>query len=156
MRLMRTHDRSCERARESVSLRLDGELSELGAAPLNAHLKRCASCSAFAADVDVFTASVRSAPLEVLESPVSVRRPRRLAPLRVRQAAAATAAAAVIGAVQLAAAPASREGGVASSALQGFSATTYDDAVEMRALRRGEMQGHVVVLTRDLLLPGDV
>ena len=34
----------CDRAREWVSLELDGELSELGAARLDAHLVRCAAC----------------------------------------------------------------------------------------------------------------
>jgi predicted anti-sigma-YlaC factor YlaD len=70
----------CERARLWASLRLDGELSELEGALLDAHLARCAGCRVV---VDGFTASttaLRSAPLEQL-APVAValpRSPRRL------------------------------------------------------------------------------
>ena len=40
----------CMRAREAVSARLDGELSELDALRLDAHLSACATCTAFAVD----------------------------------------------------------------------------------------------------------
>ncbi len=70
----------CERARFWVSLRLDGELSELEGALLDAHLARCAGCSELAAGFDASTAVLRSAPLERV-TPIAVdlpRSPRRL------------------------------------------------------------------------------
>jgi hypothetical protein len=70
----------CERARFWASLRLDGELSELEGALLDAHLARCAGCRAVADGFDASTLALRSAPLERL-APVAVasrRSPRRL------------------------------------------------------------------------------
>jgi anti-sigma factor RsiW len=69
----------CERARFWASLRLDGELSELEGALLDAHLTRCAGCRAIAQGFDASTAALRSAPLEqhapiVVELPKSPRR----------------------------------------------------------------------------------
>ena len=88
---MRGISQTCERAREWVSLRLDGELSELESALLEAHLNRCAPCAAFAADVEGATLELRSAPLERLEQPVvlPLRRPART--VRVVQLGAAAA-----------------------------------------------------------------
>lgn len=70
----------CERARFWASLRLDGELSELESALLDAHLVRCAGCREIAGGFDASTAALRSAPLERVV-PVAVdlpRSPRRL------------------------------------------------------------------------------
>jgi predicted anti-sigma-YlaC factor YlaD len=70
----------CERARLWASLRLDGELSELEGALLDAHLARCAGCRAVTDGFAASTAAVRSAPLERL-APVALdlpRSPRRL------------------------------------------------------------------------------
>jgi len=70
----------CERARFWASLRLDGELSELESALLDAHLARCVGCRQTAGGFDASTAALRSAPLERL-APVEVdlpRSPRRL------------------------------------------------------------------------------
>ena len=55
---------SCDRARAWVSLRLDGELSELEGFMLESHLARCEACRAFAADTVGFTTALRTAPLE--------------------------------------------------------------------------------------------
>lgn len=54
----------CERFRESISLGLDGMLSRFERALLERHLRSCASCNAFAADVREQTAQLRAAPLE--------------------------------------------------------------------------------------------
>ena len=54
----------CERARAHASLRLDGQLSELGSARLDAHLTGCAACRAYAAGIAGVTAELRAAPLE--------------------------------------------------------------------------------------------
>jgi hypothetical protein len=53
----------CERARLRVSLRLDGELSQLGQALLRAHVGRCALCAEFDRDLDALTLEIRRAPL---------------------------------------------------------------------------------------------
>jgi len=65
----------CERARFWASLRLDGELSELEGALLDAHLARCAGCREVTDGFAASTAAVRSAPLERL-APVAIDVPR--------------------------------------------------------------------------------
>jgi len=67
----------CERTRGSVSLALDGELSQLERAMMERHLEKCDSCRAFRDTVSTFTERLRSAPLEPLERDVVVRTPRR-------------------------------------------------------------------------------
>lgn len=93
----------CRRVRAQVSLRLDGELSQLETRMLEVHLGRCASCSGYAADVERFTAELRSAPLEPLVRPAFVERGRRrLAHARLQGGAVAAALAIVaIGVAQL-------------------------------------------------------
>lgn len=54
----------CMRAREAVSGRLDGELSEIEAVRLDAHLRRCATCREFAGQAAALTVELRAAPLE--------------------------------------------------------------------------------------------
>ena len=54
----------CARARESASARLDGELAELQAAQLEAHLRSCPECRAYAAGIEAITSDLRAAPLE--------------------------------------------------------------------------------------------
>jgi anti-sigma factor RsiW len=87
--LVKPLTKQCERARESASLRLDGELSEFEQALLVAHLGRCAACRAFAAELDAVTARLRSAPLEPLEQPVALPSRRRISSRPVEIAAAA-------------------------------------------------------------------
>ena len=65
----------CERARLWASLRLDGELSELEGALLDAHLARCDGCRAVTDGFAASTAALRSAPLERL-APVALNMPR--------------------------------------------------------------------------------
>ena len=84
--MLRTHqdpDRSCARAREWASLRLDGELSELERLFLGRHLARCAECAAFADSLSTFTTKIRETPPEL---PSRSLRPARAprAPLRDR------------------------------------------------------------------------
>jgi anti-sigma factor RsiW len=72
----------CARARFWVSLRVDGELSELEGALLNAHLARCPACAEFAQGATESTAWLRDAQLE-RPAPIIVpvpRSPRRVAP----------------------------------------------------------------------------
>jgi len=82
----------CDRARQLASARLDGELSELEGALLDAHLARCASCSSFAVDVSDIAGALRSAAVEPPETPAVVALPyRRTRRVRLLQTAAATA-----------------------------------------------------------------
>jgi len=82
----------CEHVRASISVALDGELSEFESMRLSAHLQDCATCREFQASAQVSTAALRSAPLEPLSRPVAVPSRRRLAlPMRVPTAAAAAA-----------------------------------------------------------------
>lgn len=81
----------CMRARESVSGRLDGELSELEGAWLDAHLRDCADCSAYAEDVSAAVRLVRAAALERPSREVVPPRRRPVPRFRVASAAAAVA-----------------------------------------------------------------
>jgi anti-sigma factor RsiW len=84
--------------RAQISLRLDGELSQLESRMLDAHLARCAECSEYDTDVTRITTELRAAPLERMETPVVIRRPRRLSALRLQAGVAAAMAVAVLGA----------------------------------------------------------
>lgn len=85
----------CQRAREAVSSRLDGELSELGSARLSAHLRECAACSAYALEVAAVATRLRMAPLEQPSVPVALPRTARRRPgLQIAAAAAAVLVAA--------------------------------------------------------------
>jgi hypothetical protein len=81
----------CSTAREAVSLRLDAELPELDAARLDQHLRGCADCRVYAADVAAIAARLRAAVPERPSAPVFVLRQRR-----IRLPGVAAAAAAVV------------------------------------------------------------
>jgi predicted anti-sigma-YlaC factor YlaD len=83
---------ACDRARTAISAQLDGELSELGAARLAAHLRVCAACEAFAFELASIAARLRGAPLE--QPGVSVVLPARGRVPTLRLAAVAVAVAA--------------------------------------------------------------
>jgi predicted anti-sigma-YlaC factor YlaD len=84
----------CERARKFVSAQLDGELSELGAARLSAHLRKCAACTAYALEVAAVATRLRAAPLERPSVAVALPPRRRRAGLQIVAAAAAVLVAA--------------------------------------------------------------
>ena len=86
----------CARARFWASLRVDGELSELEGALLDAHLERCADCRAFGTDSSTLTALLRQAPREEMSVPIVLPRPGRLSAARLLQAGAAAAAVALV------------------------------------------------------------
>ena len=91
--------RLCERARQWVSLHLDGELSEFELALLDAHLLRCSSCSRFSSVAAEATARLRAAPREQLAQPLrfpSRARP-RVSAVRLGIASAAALAATSVG-----------------------------------------------------------
>ena len=60
----------CERFREVVSLRLDGEQTRLEAARQADHAARCEECRAYASELAAITSRIRSAPVEQLPAPV--------------------------------------------------------------------------------------
>lgn len=88
----------CTDAREAVSARLDGELAELDGARLDAHLRGCAACGAFADGLALTAAALRSAPLETAP-------PRAFVVHRRRYGGSAAAVAAAAALLVAAAAP---------------------------------------------------
>jgi predicted anti-sigma-YlaC factor YlaD len=86
----------CSRARAEASAALDGELSELEAAQLDAHLRGCPECRAYAAEIGGLAARLRAEPLVEPALPAFVPRRRRPA-ARLQVAAAAVAIAAAAG-----------------------------------------------------------
>jgi anti-sigma factor RsiW len=94
----RDRERGCGRAREWVSLRMDGELSELERLLLRRHLGRCPDCRAFAEGVRSTTMLVRAAPVaRPTRSLGPDPAPVRAAPRRFRLVAAAGLAAIAAG-----------------------------------------------------------
>lgn len=112
---------TCQRAREAVSLQLDGELSELGAARLAAHLRDCAVCAAYAEEISAIAGRLRTAPLEQPEAPVALPARRRRPGLQIAAAAAAVLAAA---ASSVALGHALRPSGHAARTVTGAGVTT--------------------------------
>jgi predicted anti-sigma-YlaC factor YlaD len=86
----------CAQAREAASARLDGELPELDAARLDVHLRACAECCAYAAEIETITVGLRAVPLEWPEIRVIMPRRRRV-PVQAAAAAAAVVIAAIAG-----------------------------------------------------------
>jgi hypothetical protein len=87
----------CQKARERISLDLDGELSLHESGLLERHLSHCAECALFAVDVRRYTGLLRAAPLE---QPPPFALPRRASArrfsVRVGATVASTAAAALV------------------------------------------------------------
>jgi predicted anti-sigma-YlaC factor YlaD len=111
----------CERTRRSISLRLDGEISDLEEAALCRHLERCAACGALAEELVGLTELLRATPFsEPRRSIVPERaRGRRRQPARRRVGVALAFAATVGSAFVVLLGPSSPEPSVAaSSALQ--------------------------------------
>ncbi|HVP75053.1 MAG TPA: zf-HC2 domain-containing protein [Gaiellaceae bacterium] len=81
----------CVQARESASVRLDAELPELDTLRLDAHLRSCAECRAFAEELAALTAELRTARLERPGTAVVLPRRSRLPALQMRPVAAVAA-----------------------------------------------------------------
>jgi predicted anti-sigma-YlaC factor YlaD len=88
---------TCTRVREQVSLRLDGELSELEERMVDSHLARCEQCEAYSASVVEFTSALRDAPAVPLPRPVVVSHARRFSIARLQIGVAAALALAALG-----------------------------------------------------------
>jgi predicted anti-sigma-YlaC factor YlaD len=82
---------NCMLARESASARLDGELSELESARLDAHLRGCGDCRAYADEIGAVAVQLRVAALERPGQQVVLPRRRALSGVRMQAAAAAAA-----------------------------------------------------------------
>jgi anti-sigma factor RsiW len=130
----------CQRARAAVSLRLDGELSELGSARLDAHLRECPVCVAYAHEVTAIAVRLRSASLEQPGTGVSV-------PARRRRPGLQLAAA---GAAVLAAAAASLALGHSLRSSGGPPAETATQAIVAPTLEQDVVTQHVLAMEREL------
>lgn len=132
----------CMRARESASAQLDGELSELEAARLDAHLRDCGECSAWAREVAGIAFELRRASL------VRPRREVTLPPMAVVKAmhlrAAGIAAAVVVGAAGLSFA---LGGLVGTNGTNGSQPTATADLASLRA---DTTQQHLLAMIRRL------
>jgi anti-sigma factor RsiW len=84
----------CDRARESISAQLDGELTQVELDRLELHLLGCVECSQWAEQVRDVTAWLREAPLEEPAARFALPRLRRS--WRVSSAVAVASAAAVV------------------------------------------------------------
>jgi anti-sigma factor RsiW len=88
-------DDDCRRARQSLSIRLDGELSEIAAARLEEHLRLCCDCAAFGERIAAVADAMRSASL--VEPAEAIVMPRRSGSrIWVLSAGAASVAALVV------------------------------------------------------------
>jgi predicted anti-sigma-YlaC factor YlaD len=136
----------CERARQTVSAQLDGELSEFEQALLNGHLERCPSCRSFAAELRGLTAALRAAPVEEPEAPLVSLPSRRRLPLRALPVGVAAAAATV--AIGLAAVAGSLQTQRPGSLSVNRSPINAREAAELRTLRGVVFQPRRVVTPR--------
>jgi anti-sigma factor RsiW len=151
-------DRRCIRAREHVSLRLDGELSQLESASLHAHLSRCADCRAFATDLEGLTTGVRTTPLE--RATLQLDLPgRRSVTRRALPAGGAVAAAAIAAVAAVALLTSSVQQRAPQSPTANAPAPMPNEVVENRALNRIALLpgvGRSVADVHGLRVPGDV
>ena len=135
---------ACERARQTISLMLDGEVSQLERVLLKRHLEACPQCLAFAADVNALTRELREAPLVEAERPVTLPR-RRPAAYGVRRAGGLLAAASVAATALLAVVlPAQRPQLPSVTS----SVTANQDLRDLRALRRAQLRTFPMIWTR--------
>jgi len=126
----------CVQARESISVRLDGELPELDSVRLGAHLRECPECSAHALELGALAYSLRTAPLQRPTLETWMPRPRaasrsRLVPLRVAAAVLVAASASFLAGHYYAASGGS--GGVTLTAA-GTSSSPGRDIVQQHIL----------------------
>jgi anti-sigma factor RsiW len=141
----------CERSRSWASLRADGELSELESALLDAHLARCASCSAFARRTQEIVVALRAAHLERPVPLVIGAPPARRTGLRALQVL--VAAAVVVSAGVLAAVTGPSGGAAAAKPVAMVAGADSPD--RLRELRRPALVEQGRTIPRNKQLPGD-
>ncbi len=145
----RTH--LCDRARSWASLRIDGELSELESALLDAHVGRCASCRTFTQGAEEIAAAVRSMHLE-LPAPFVIR-PQRSAHTGLRALQVAAAVALVVGAGVIAAVSGPSRSADAVKPVSMVAGVDSPDG--LRALRRPALIEQGRSIPRNRRLPGE-
>jgi predicted anti-sigma-YlaC factor YlaD len=148
----------CDRARRWASLRVDGELSELEAALLDAHLGRCDGCRAFAREADGIAAALRAVAMERLEAPLVVApvpRAPRLRAVQVAIAAASVLVAAVLGSILGVASHANGSSASAQAERHTAMVASGDTADGLRKLRRGGRNASGRPLPRPPPIPGE-
>jgi predicted anti-sigma-YlaC factor YlaD len=91
------HSIDCEQVRGHISAGLDGELSEVEQARVEAHVDSCAVCRTFAGDARRTASLLRAAPLEDLDFAIVLPSRRLALARRISVAAAAAALAAAVG-----------------------------------------------------------
>ena len=134
---------NCERSRAWVSMRLDGELSELEVALLGAHLRTCVACQEYEESVRGAVLALRSQPLEQVGHSVALPGRRRIVVRPIAFARVAAAAAAVVGLTAvLSIEPAKRPATVQVPSVGKVTAADADsDLQELRALRVIQLGG---------------
>jgi predicted anti-sigma-YlaC factor YlaD len=151
----------CDRARRWASLRVDGELSELETALLDAHLGRCDGCRAFAREADGIAAALRAVAVERLDEPLAIavaplRAPRapRVRALQVAIAAALVLLASVVGS---ALGVASHSGASSTAKAQRHVAVVAsgETADNLRRLRRAGLVQAGRPVPRNRLIPDE-
>jgi len=144
---------SCDRARWWASLRVDGELSALETALLDAHLGRCFHCCSFAGGAADVAAALRGAHLE-RPVPLALVLSRRRPALRALQLTAAVALVVAAGAVA-ALAGLDRQGGT-STAVKPVAIVAADESPDaVRELRRALLLVPAPQVPRNKRLPAD-
>ena len=138
----------CLEAREAASARADGELSSFDAVRLDAHLRGCAECRAFAGSLAGLTSLLGGADLEQPRAPVFVQRSRRPV-LRMNAAAAAvTIALAAASSFAVGHYVGSERGGASATVGSTISAGSPQRTPVLGMLRRsrpGRMSGSEVI-----------
>jgi hypothetical protein len=87
---------SCERARAAAALEVDGALSQLERAVLDAHVSRCTDCHAFRREIVALTAALREAPVEPFRAQLVLPYRWRVRTVAARAATVAAAAAVAV------------------------------------------------------------
>lgn len=128
--------RRCDRVREYVSLKLDGELSQFEAALLAAHVDQCPACREFESRLNAATNVLREAPLERLQRPVILPPRRNLVPFRRVQAGLAVALVVVAVGVGSLVSTLGSKGSVRPE----FSLPSAGEDREIRDIRRARLQ----------------
>ena len=151
MRLVPLNSFLCERGREWISLRLDGELSDLAQKMLDSHLARCAECSAFEQHVSEIALQLRTAPVAELERSVEIARRPRSIPARVWGMGAATAsvAAVAVGVVGFLSLPSSNSLQTAAPLIVAAVPSGNEDLRAFREMRAAGLKPVVLPVSRD-------
>jgi len=153
MRAVENPGWACDRARQAVSLGLDGELSQIERVLMERHFDRCPSCAEFAADTTSLTGALRAAEPVMLDRPIQLPL-RRRAGYVVRHAGAWIAAASVAATALLAVLtlPAHRQASSVNPSY-GYYMSTNQDLRDLRTLRNAQMKPLALVLSRPLRGP---